>query len=211
MKNILCFGDSNTWGYNPLTKERFSKEIRWTGRLQAMLGDRNYRIMEEGLCGRTTIYEDASRPKRKGIDSILELFERKNSIDGVVLMLGTNDCKTYNNSTSEEIAGGIDQCLEVILNHVPAQNVLLVSPILLGENVWKEEYDPEFNENSVIVSKGLKHAYAKVARRRNVRFLAASDYVIPSKEDQEHLNENGHSKLAEVIYDELRQMNIKCA
>lgn len=211
MKNILCFGDSNTWGYNPLTKERFSKEIRWTGRLQAMLGDKNYRIMEEGLCGRTTIYEDASRPKRKGIDSILELFERKNSIDGVVLMLGTNDCKTYNNSTSDEIAGGIDQCLEVILNHVPAERVLLVSPILLGENVWKEEYDPEFNENSVIISKGLKSAYAKVARRRKVRFLAASDYVIPSKEDQEHLNANGHSRLAEVIYDELRQMYLKCA
>ena len=48
MKNILCLGDSNTWGYNPLTKERFSKEIRWTGRLQAMLGDRNYRIMKRG-------------------------------------------------------------------------------------------------------------------------------------------------------------------
>lgn len=177
MKTILCFGDSNTWGYNPLTKERFSKEIRWTGRLQAMLENRDINIIE----------------------------------DGVVLMLGTNDCKTYNNSTSEEIAGGIDQCLEVILNHVPAQNVLLVSPILLGENVWKEEYDPEFNKHSVTISKELKHAYEKVARRRKVRFLAASDYVIPSKEDQEHLNENGHSRLAEVIYDELRQMYLKCA
>ena len=75
----------------------------------------------------------------------------------------------------------------------------------------KFEYDPEFNENSVTISKGLKSAYAKVARRRKVRFLAASDYVIPSKEDQEHLNANGHSRLAEVIYDELRQMYLKCA
>lgn len=206
MKNILCFGDSNTWGYNPLTKERFSKEIRWTGRLQSMLENRDINIIEDGVCGRTTIYEDAFRPNRKGIDSILELFGRKHFIDGVVLMLGTNDCKTYNNSTSEKIAGGIDQCLEVILDHVPAQNVLLVSPILLGENVWKEEYDPEFNENSVTISKELKNAYEKVARRRKVRFIAASDYVIPSKEDQEHLDANGHSKFARVIFDEFQRM-----
>lgn len=211
MKNILCFGDSNTWGYNPVTKERYSKEIRWTGKLQTSLGRGNVRIIEEGLCGRTTIYEDATRPGRKGIDSISDIFERNSSIDGVVLMLGTNDCKTHNNTSAEEIAGGIDKCLDIILKYVSAENVLLISPIYLGENVWKAEYDPEFDRNSVNISKELKEEYLKVAKRRNVRFLAASDYVIPSKEDQEHLNANGHSKLAGVIYNEIRHMNMRCA
>ena len=34
MKNILCFGDSNTWGYDPVTGSRYAYDVRWTGRLQ---------------------------------------------------------------------------------------------------------------------------------------------------------------------------------
>lgn len=212
MKNILCFGDSNTWGYNPVTKKRYSEEIRWTGRLQDRLGNDDTRIIEEGLCGRTTIYEDKNRPGRKGIDTIPDIFERNDSIDAVILMLGTNDCKSYNNSSPKEIAQGIDSCLEIILKYVSPENVLLISPIHLGNNVWKEEFDPEFNMKSVQISKGLKREYIKVAEKRNVHFIAASDYVIPSKEDQEHLNANGHSRLAGVIYKEIIHMNlIKCA
>lgn len=52
MKKVLCFGDSNTWGYNPSTKDRFPKEIRWTGILQGKLGSEDTKIIEEGLVGR---------------------------------------------------------------------------------------------------------------------------------------------------------------
>ena len=53
MKNILCFGDSNTWGYDPATQTRFDNKIRWTGVLQENLGDK-FNIIEQGLNGRTT-------------------------------------------------------------------------------------------------------------------------------------------------------------
>ena len=70
MKRILAFGDSNTWGLIPGTKpfERYSEDIRWTGILQKKLPDA--KIIEEGLCGRTTIFEDRFRPGRKGIDTL---------------------------------------------------------------------------------------------------------------------------------------------
>ena len=55
--NILCFGDSNTWGYRPDRKGRFDENTRWTGLLQQKLGP-EYHIIEEGLCGRTTIFQD---------------------------------------------------------------------------------------------------------------------------------------------------------
>lgn len=206
MSKILCFGDSNTWGYDPVTKNRYPEQIRWTGILKKKLSDENVNIIEEGLCGRTTIYEDRIRPGRRGIDSIEEIFERNDSVDSVVFMLGTNDCKSYYKSSPKEIAGGIDSCLEIILKHVPAKKVLLISPIHLGKNVWKDEYDPEFDQNSVEVSKGLKKEYLEIAKKRKVNFLAASDYVIPSLEDQEHLNVSGHKKLAEVIGQKLQNM-----
>ncbi len=208
MNQVLCFGDSNTWGYNPYTKDRFPLRTRWTGRLQGKLLNKDVRILEEGLCGRTTIFEDATRAGRKGIDKIKEIFSSSNSIDAVVLMLGTNDCKTYNHSTAEDIAAGIDNCLEIVLKHVSAEHVLLLSPIYLGENVWKEGYDTEFCKESINVSKELKNEYLKVAKRRGVRFIPASDYALPCKEDQEHMNENGHRQLAEVIYKEILEMNL---
>ena len=81
--------------------------------------------------------------------------------------------------------------------------ILLISPIQLGEGVWEQGYDPEFNEKSVEVSKGLKAVYQKVAEKYGCDFLAASDVAEPSKEDREHLNEEGHKKLAEAVLEVL--------
>ena len=48
------------------------------------------------------------------------------------------------------------------------------------------------------LSKGLKKEYSRIAAKRGVNFLAAADYVSPSSKDQEHLNEAGHSRLANI-------------
>ena len=66
MKRILAFGDSNTWGYDPATGQRFDNNIRWTGLLQKALGEQAL-ILEEGLCGRTTVFEDTDRVGRNGL------------------------------------------------------------------------------------------------------------------------------------------------
>ncbi len=210
MKNILCFGDSNTWGYNPDTKERYPWGIRWTSKLQEKLADSNIHIIEQGLCGRTTAFEDISRPNRNGVNALKEIFAKPAEIDSVILMLGTNDCKTYYGNSAGEIAYGVDQCLDQILQYVSPKQVLLVSPIQLGEEVWREEYDPEFNQNSVLVSKELKASFQNIAKKRNVHFLAASEYADPSRADQEHLDVDGHNKLAEAIFESVKQ-NWKCA
>lgn len=204
MKQILCFGDSNTWGFIPETKERYPKGIRWTSLLQEKFGDHEIQILEEGLCGRTTVYEDRTRPGRKGIVSLSRILEQSSSIDAVVLMLGTNDCKSCYRNSAKTVADGIEACLELLTKFVPAQKILLVSPIWLGEEVWKEKYDPEFDRESVTVSKQLREEYAKVAGRRKVHFMAASDYVSASRADQEHLSVIGHRILAEAIFEKLR-------
>ena len=96
------------------------------------------------------------------------------------------------------------------MKYIAPEKILLVSPILLGENVWKDEFDPEFNRNSVLVSKKLKSAYEQAAKKRNVHFLAASEYANPSDADQEHMDERGHSDLAEAIFNSVKT-NWKCA
>lgn len=204
MKQILCYGDSNTWGLIPGTQNRYPWGVRWTSILQEKMNPSEVRIVEEGLCGRTTVFEDSYREKRNGWKELPTILESQKPLDAAVLMLGTNDCKSYYKANAYQIAKGLERCIDRLQEYIPAEKILVVSPIHLGEQVWKEEFDPEFDQESVATSKELFAEYQKVARRKHVRFLAASDVAKPSEEDQEHLTPEGHAALAEVIYEKLK-------
>ena len=203
MKTILCYGDSNTYGYRPQDKKRYEYQERWTGILNEKLKSKNYRIVEEGLVGRTTVFEDSVRYGRKGSDFLLPALESHSPIDTVVLMLGTNDCKSIYKASATVIGKGIEILLRQIRSFDKNIKILLVSPIYLGEEVWKAEYDPEFDKESVATSKKLKSVYRKLAEEYGCSFLAASDVASPSETDQEHLNREGHAALADAIYEKI--------
>ena len=66
MRQVLCFGDSNTYGYVPGTAEHYDWDTRWTGIVGTGLMEKGYIVQEEGLCGRTTVFDDPLRPGRRG-------------------------------------------------------------------------------------------------------------------------------------------------
>ncbi len=199
MKQILCFGDSNTYGLIPGTENRYNWEIRWTGRLDAAVRGKGYRVIEEGLCGRTTVFEDPLREGRRGTALLGTVLESHKPLELVILMLGTNDCKTVYDASPGVIGKGIERLILQIQEYQPQAKVLLMSPIALGEKVWKKEYDPEFGQKSVETSKALPEVYEDIAKKYKIEFLQASAYAVPSKVDQEHLDEEGHKKLAKAI------------
>ncbi|MBO4457427.1 MAG: arylesterase [Butyrivibrio sp.] len=207
MKKILAFGDSNTWGLIPGTTpfKRYPRNVRWTGVLQNRLSDA--KVIEEGLCGRTTVFEDEHRPGRKGINSLNQYFEGHESVDYAILMLGTNDCKSYYHVSADTIGEGIEECLDVLLKHLEPEKILLVSPIALGDEVWRPDKDPDFDKESVVVSKQLKDVYKTVADSRGVHFLAAADYVTASEVDNEHMDGDSHKIFANVVYESLKAIS----
>jgi len=89
MKTILCYGDSNTYGYNPVTGGRWPEDIRWTGRLQQLLGD-EYKVIEEGCNGRTTMYKAPGEGWKSGLEYLKPCLNSHKPVDAVVMMLGTN-------------------------------------------------------------------------------------------------------------------------
>ena len=208
MKEILCFGDSNTYGLIPGTNRRYDRETRWTGILAEKLYDKGYRIIEEGLCGRTSVFDDATRDGRNGAKVLPMLLETHAPLDQVVLMLGTNDCKTYNHASADRIGKGIEKLIQQIRKADPAIDILLVSPIELGEDVWKPGFDPEFDERSELVSKHLAAEYKKIALQHQATFLDASTVAVPSETDREHLDESGHAALAEAIYQTIHENHL---
>ena len=206
MGNILAFGDSNTWGLIPGTKERYPWGVRWTSLVQEKLEDT--RLVEDGLCGRTTVFDDQLRPFRKGAEILPLAIESNYPLDAAIIMLGTNDCKKIFNANSHTIGKGLELCLNELEKYIKPENILVVSPISLGDEVWTPEKDPEFDENSIATSKNLKAEYERIAKRRGNRFLAASDYASPSHIDDEHMDEAGHKNLSDAILHKLEEMKI---
>ena len=203
LMNILCFGDSNTWGYKPDKTGRFDENTRWTGLLQKKLGS-EYHIIEEGLCGRTTVFHDELREGRRGLDLIGVTVEMHNPIDLVIIMLGTNDCKSRYRASASVIAKGLDQVIrKARLNASRHFDLLVISPLHLGAGVGAPDFDPEFDSNSEIVSQNLAGEYRKIALQNHAAFLNAADFASPSVTDREHLDETGHAALAEAVYDKI--------
>ena len=195
MKRILAFGDSNTWGYDPATRERYDKEIRWTGLLQNALGD-DALILEEGLCGRTTVFDDANRAGRNGFAALSSILKAVEPIEIAIIMLGTNDCKSVFGASAKVITAGMEKCIAKLTEYVKPENILLISPIFLEDAALNSSYD----SRSLAVSRELKPAYREIADTYGAAFLAASDVAKASEIDGEHLIEEGHRALYEGVY-----------
>ncbi|WP_216624798.1 GDSL-type esterase/lipase family protein [Paenibacillus foliorum] len=105
-KTIVCFGDSNTWGYDAETDLRFDEETRWTGLLASHLGSQ-YSVIEEGLSGRTSVCEDPLFEGLSGLSYLYPCLMSHSPLDLIVIMLGTNDTKDRFGLTSYNIAQGI--------------------------------------------------------------------------------------------------------
>lgn len=211
MKYILCYGDSNTWGYDADTDARFPFEQRWTGRLSALL-PADYRIIEEGLCGRTTSYELPLEPDRNGYAAYPATLSSADPIDLVVLMLGTNDRRAQLIVSPEESALALERYIlftrtpQHWLGHQTPQ-ILLVSPPEIAPGVVHTDAGFYYNQTSVEHSKRLKSVYVKLANQYQCAFLDAAAYCAPG-EDQIHLSADGHTRLADAMARKIREILI---
>ena len=105
LKRILCYGDSNTWGYiSGSNHERYDNKKRWTKILENLLGD-DFEIIEEGLNSRTLISNDLRPGKegKNGYEYLIPCLDSHDPIDLVILMLGTNELKNTYNKSAENI------------------------------------------------------------------------------------------------------------
>ena len=207
MKEIVCFGDSNTYGLIPATTKRYPYGVRWSSILEQKIKserkEQEYQIQEEGLCGRTTVFDDPFRENRRGSQILPAILETHRPIDIFILMLGTNDCKEFYKASAKMIGKGIEHLLDQVETYAKGTKVLVISPIHLGEKVFMNEFDPEFSSRSIEVSKELSAVYEQIAKERGLMFLDAATIAKSSAMDQEHLDEEGHKALGEAIYKKL--------
>jgi len=191
MRHILCFGDSNTWGYVPGTGERYDEDIRWPALTQHLLHN-EFTLYEAGLSGRTINNDDSSRDFRNGTKLLNLYLESCRPLDLVIIMLGTNDLKASLTISIEDIKEGAKAlCLQVLnFDYAPYSKpeILLVAPAPFVDSV---DIDDEFAQ-SIAKSKQLAPAYFQLAQDLKISFLDAGRVIKSSMIDGIHWDKKEH-------------------
>ncbi|WNY29145.1 hypothetical protein MmiEs2_13620 [Methanimicrococcus stummii] len=209
MYNILCFGDSNTWGMDPKTLTRFAPEIRWPGILKKELGD-NFNIIEEGLVGRTAVMSFPFEPEACGISYFLPCVKSHAPLDMIIIMLGTNDF-AYGASPLG-IARNLARYIPIANENatgVPGKKpkILLVSPVKITKDFEKSPFQEIFGDVDTCIEKSKVYGnYVKMIAEENGCLWADSANAAGASEtDGLHFDEKGHDALGKAIAEIIRK------
>lgn len=201
MKNVLCFGDSNTFGFNPKDAKRFDKNSRWTGILKNLCGEK-FHIIEAGCNNRTAFSDNSAGKMFTGYKFLPELLNQ--DLDFVVLSIGINDLQFQYNVSLEEIKSGILNLVNTVKSKAPRVKIILVAPTELTENVLKSPiFSTLFDETSIEKSKKLSEIYFEIANNNNCDFIDLNTVAVPSKIDGLHFEASEHEKIAKEVFKHL--------
>lgn len=204
-QRILCYGDSNTWGQNPVVKGgRFAPHQRWTGVLQQKLGEA-YAIIEEGLSSRTTNLEYNKKPGRNGKTYFAPCLASQNPLDAVLIMLGTNDLKIEFSRPVPEIVNALAGYIDDIRQYAKSSagelpRIALISPVHINPQAphFAEFYAGSYDERSVQASHAFATAISDLADKRGVFFFDAAAAAAPGV-DGIHISLGGHQVLGDTL------------
>ena len=225
-RRLLCFGDSNTYGWKASLEGpacRYPSHIRWTGRLASLLGP-GWEILEEGLGGRTihdnfVVGSGMTVPGAglSGKDYLPACLLSHLPLDLVVIMLGSNDMKSALGHSARDIAEGMGELIDILLGFswnglldYPHPRVLLMSPPLIGER--KMRLAGARYVGAPETSRALAGLYRRLAEDRGVEFLDAASVLTDEPageahgEDGMHLSEHDHALLAAAVFEKTSLM-----
>lgn len=206
MQRILCFGDSNTWGHDPVDCSRL--ERRWTVILRERLTQ--YTVEDDGQCGRAARTFAPEMADTNGIEAFREKYVNGiETYDLIIIMLGTNDVLNNVNSTPEEIAETLREYIaEYRRKHMMDNSkFLIVSPILLRDNLLSHPIFSElYSSGSIEKSKRFEPCLSEMARQEGVYFMNAADFANASEIDGIHMDSVEHEKLAAAMENKIQEI-----
>jgi lysophospholipase L1-like esterase len=206
MKRILCYGDSNTWGYDPVTMDRFDRDTRWTRVLGIALGN-GYEVIEEGLNGRTTVWDDPIEGYKSGKDYLIPCLESHKPLDLVIILLGTNDLKTRFGLSAYDVAEGARVLVGIAQGSLAGVNgrspqVLLLAP---PPTTTLSEYAEMFI-GAEEKSKKFSRYFAQIAQEMGCVFLDTGTVIVSSPLDGIHFEAGEHRKLGQAVALKVREL-----
>ena len=217
MKSILCYGDSNTWGFVPGSfgvRERYDRATRWTGRLQQLLDPAHFYVIEEGLNGRTTNLNYTSKPPGfRGTEFFSPIIYTHAPLDLIIIMLGLNDLKKeFHDRSSAQITQGIKELIDMALSINFGPGMLKPPPVLIVSipmpvHTTCEAALNDF-DNALPRAQGLAHDLEALVNsyEKDIYFVDAAPHVQLSPVDGLHFDEKAHEKFSLLMNKTVRHI-----
>ncbi len=196
MKKIICYGDSNTFGYNPKDGSRFDENTRWTSVLQKKLGA-EYEVINEGMCDRTGFVNNPKGFLFSSPEHFPKYIAESGNIDFLILWIGTNDLQCLYNINLSSFEDGLENLIK--LAKTKAEKIIIISPVILNEKILEGAFSYQFDQTSIVKSKNVGILYQKLAEIYNCIYFDVNKLVKPSDFDGLHYDENSHKIIAENL------------
>ena len=208
-KHIVCLGDSNTHGYCADPADcadggiRFNEDERWTRLLQKKLGE-DYLVVEEGLSGRTTCFDDPIHEGLNALTYITPCLKSHEEVDLLVIMLGTNDTKERFSASAACIAIGIGRLVKKAMATEcwggKKPNILVIAPPHIGEGMHTSAVAATMGAGCAAKSRELARYYREQCDLIGCHFLDAQELGCQfNTVDYMHLTKKGHATLADGL------------
>ncbi|PCJ34697.1 MAG: GDSL family lipase [Cellvibrionales bacterium] len=203
MKQILVYSDSLTWGIIPNTRKRLPFEKRWTGifERELTLKQRNFRVIENCLNGRRTVWSDPFKKGRDGAEGLAQVIEMHSPLELVILMLGTNDFQCTHENNAWMSAQGTVKLIEIIRQapiepEMPVPKIMVIAPpqIIKPKGAIANKFNG--SEKRCI---GLAGELERIAKEHSVHYFDAGSVTKASVIDGIHLDEKQHEILGIAI------------
>lgn len=196
MAEIVCFGDSNTFGFNPRNGKRYDENTRWSGILKQKLKDK-FSVIEAGCNNRTCYSINPDSDELTGFKALTKYL--KPTTNYLILAVGLNDLQKFYSSTDKEIKEGITNLINIARKIAPEIEVVILAPSRIKKNILNSYFSALFNEEAIEKSIKMNKIYLDIAKENNCKIINLDEEVETSDIDGLHYLEDEHKKIAELI------------
>lgn len=208
MKKIICFGDSNTFGFNPKTGSRYDSNTRWTSVLAKLLAN-SFEVVEEGCNNRTGFFINPDGAVQSGQKYLPVCLKKNKKFDIFILALGTNDLQKFFKINEQIVNEGLINIIALVRKFCPNTRIIIIPPVLLSENILNGYFKCQFDESSIKASVCVQKLYESAAQKENCEFLDFNKFVTPSAVDGLHFDEESHKIIAEKVLNQVLSWDFK--
>lgn len=197
MKKVLCFGDSNVYGFIPENAKRYDKNNRWSGILQN-LAQNKFEIIEAGCNNRTGFTDNPAGKEQTGYKILPNFLEK--DLDCVVLAIGINDLQKVYNVNEDDIKIGIEKLIKIVRSHCPYAKIIIASPSKIKNNILNSFFASMFDETSIKKSDLIGDLYKKAATENSCYYIDLGKIASVSDIDGLHYEPEEHKKIADAMF-----------
>ena len=198
MKKILCYGDSNTFGYNPADMSRFDEDIVWTSVLQENLGS-GYEVINEGLCDRMGFVNNEKGFEFSSQKHFPKFISKAENVDFLILFIGTNDLQFQYDISFGAVEKGLENLINLAQKKV--KNIIVIPPVILDESILKGFFNFQFDKTSIVKSRKIGRIFRKISNIYHCLYFDINKITQPSDTDGLHYSKESHKIIGEKLAD----------